>query len=76
MSNNDIKKLSKSTYVWSHIGIILFHTILAALLIATYFYDKVGINSKTLVLIIGILLLVMSLGSLAPILMNNKIIIE
>ncbi len=71
--SNDTKKISKSTYVWSHIGVIIFHTILAALLITTYFYDKLGtLDSKIIVLIIGIVLLLMSLGSLAPILMDNK----
>ena len=71
-----IKKISKSEFVWSHIAVILIHVIFATLLIATYFYKKIIIDSKILVLVIGILLLLMSLGSLAPILMSNKIMIE
>ena len=75
--DKNVKKLSKSGYVWSHIAVILIHVILASLLISTYFYKKIILDSKTLVLVIGILLLLMSLGSLAPILMtNNKILIE
>tara|TARA_Y100001972_G_C7616389_1_gene309109 strand:- start:254 stop:487 length:234 start_codon:yes stop_codon:yes gene_type:complete len=76
--SSDEKKISKSTYVWSHIAIILFHTILGLLLISTYFYPKIAnVDSKIIVLIVGILLTILSLGSLAPILMDNKkIIIE
>ena len=76
--NDDVKNLSKSTYIWSHIAVIIFHTLLGALLISTFYYNKLGnIDSKIIVLIIGIILVLMSLGSLAPILMNyNKIVIE
>lgn len=73
MNDSDTKTISRSTYVWSHIAVILFHTILGILLIITYFYDTIGkLNSKVLVFAIGIILVLMSLGSLAPILMDNK----
>ena len=77
MSNNT-KELKKSTYVWSHIGVIIFHVIIGALLVATYYRNMIfGIKSNVLVLVLGILLLVMSLGSLVPILQDyDKIIIE
>ena len=53
--------------------VIIFHTILGILLILTYFYDSLGkLKSKVLVFAIGIILVLMSLGSLAPILMDNK----
>lgn len=72
------KNLKKSTYVWSHIGVIIFHVIIGALLIATYYKNVVlGLRSNVLVLVLGILLVIMSLGSLVPILKDyDKIIIE
>ena len=73
MSDEDTKKISRSSYVWSHVAVIIFHILLAILLILTYFYDKLGkVESKTVVFVIGIVLLLMSLGSFVPILMDNK----
>jgi len=72
-TDDDTKKISKSVYVWSHIAVIIFHTLLGILLILTYFYSKLGkVDSKVIVFVIGIVLLLMSLGSLVPILMDNK----
>tara|TARA_Y100000114_G_C11596136_1_gene248109 strand:- start:61 stop:300 length:240 start_codon:yes stop_codon:yes gene_type:complete len=72
-NDDDTKRISKSTYIWSHIAVILFHTILGVLLVLTYFYDKLGkVESKVIIFAIGILLIIVSLGSLAPILMDYK----
>ena len=72
------KEVSKSAYVWGHVGSIVFHVLIASLLIALYFRDHLGSASrKTMVLILGSLLLLMSLLALIPVLMDyDKIIIE
>ena len=72
------KEISKKSYVWGHIGTILFHVLIASFLIALYFRDHIGSASrKTMVLILGSVLLIVSLLALAPILKDyDKIIIE
>ena len=72
------KEITKRTYVWAHVGTIMFHVLIGALLIALYFKDSLGAASrKTMVLILGVILVVISLLALIPILQNyNKIIIS
>ena len=73
MNDSDTKRISRATYVWSHIAVILFHIILGSILIITYFYDSIGkLKSKVIVFTVGIVLVFMSFGSLVPILMDNK----
>ena len=40
MNDSDTKTISRSTYVWSHIAVILFHTILGILLIRKNFKES------------------------------------
>ena len=72
------KEISKKSYVWGHIGTIIFHVLIASLLITLYFRDSIGSASrKTMVLILGSVLLLVSLLALAPILKDyDKIVIE
>ena len=73
-----VKEISKKSYVWGHIGTIIFHVLIAALLITLYFRDTIGrVNRKTMVLILGSILLIVSLLALAPILKDyDRIVIE
>lgn len=72
------KKITKKTYIWSHVAVILFHVLIGILLVLTYYRDKIGsFNSKTLVLVLGLILIFMSLGGLVPILKDyDQIVIE
>lgn len=72
------KEISKQSYVWGHIGTIFFHVVVASLLITLYFRESIGSASrKTMVLILGSVLLLVSLLALAPILKDyDKIVIE
>ena len=72
------KEISKDTYVWAHVGVIIFHVIIGALLITMYFKEKlVDVSRKTMVLILGSILIVVSLLGLIPILKDyGKITIE
>ena len=68
-----VKEIKKETYVWSHIGVITFHSLLAIILIMTRYYKNLfNVNSADLVMGIGILLLVVSLLGLWPILKNHE----
>ena len=68
-----VKQIKKETYVWSHVGVIVFHSLLAIILIMTRYYKNLfNINSGVLVMGIGILLLVVSLMGLWPILKNHE----
>lgn len=68
------KTVSKESYVWGHFGVIVFHTLIASLLIYLS-YAKVAEKGNTLTMrryrnilfTTGIVLLIVSLGSLAPI---------
>ena len=62
------KEVDENTYFWAHIGTILFHVILAGLLIySTYRKDVFGVNNKKFVMWCGIILLIVSLLALVPI---------
>ena len=72
------KEISKDMYVWAHVGTIMFHVLIGALLIAMYFKETLGaVSRKTMVLILGSILVVVSLLGLIPILTDyGKITIE
>ena len=74
----DVKKVKKSTYVWAHVGVIIFHVLIGALLVASRYYKKLlGLQSKNIVPVLGLILIVVSLLGLFPILKNHdKIEIE
>lgn len=73
--SDDTKKISKKTYVWAHIGTILFHTLIGILLVVLYYKDHLGkVTRQTMVLILGVILIIVSLMGLVPILKDyNKI---
>ncbi len=76
MTTKDIKK---STYVWAHVGVIIYHCFLAILLIFSQFYYRLfRISSRALVLILSTILLITSLLASIPILKQDedKIVIE
>ena len=76
MSNE--KEISKKSYVWSHVGVIIYHSLTAIVLIMSQYMRKTfGYNSRNVVIILSIILLNVSLLSLWPILKDyNKIVIE
>jgi hypothetical protein len=74
----DVKEIDKKTYVWAHIGVIIYHSLAGLLLIASKYYDPIlGVGPRTLAFIIGIVLLLTAVLSLFPILKNyDRIEIE
>ena len=72
------KKISKKTYVWAHVATIMFHVLVGALLITLYFKDSLGsVSRKTMVLILGSVLVVLSLMGLIPVLRDyDEIVIN
>ena len=73
-----VKEVKKSTYVWAHVGVIIFHVLIGTLLVASRYSDNLlGVQSKNLVFALGLVLIVVSLLGLSPILKNHdKIEIE
>lgn len=73
--SNETKKITKKTYVWAHVGTIMFHTLIGILLVVLYYKDHIGkVSRQTMVLILGVILVVVSLMGLVPILKDyNKI---
>ena len=72
------KEISKKSYVWGHVGVIIYHSLTAIVLIMSQYMRKTfGYNSRNVVIILSIILLIVSLLSLWPILKDyNKIVIE
>ena len=72
------KKVSKDSYVWGHVGVIIYHSLTALLLIATQFMKKTfGFNSRNVVIVVASVLLIVTLLSLTPILKDyDRIVIE
>ena len=72
------KEVDKSTYIWSHIAVIVFHSLIGILLISSYYANSIfGLQTTKLLLYVGWFLLIVSLLSLVPILKSyDKIIIE
>lgn len=69
------KNVSKKNYIWAHIGVIIYHVLTAILLIVSQYIKLFNLSSKTIVLILSSLLLIISLLSIIPISMNYKKII-
>ena len=72
------KDIKKSTYIWAHVGVIIYHTALAAMLLVSQFvYRAFGASSKNVVVFVAVILLLTSLLSLIPILKDyDQIVIE
>ena len=72
------KKVSKDSYVWGHVGVIIYHSLTALVLIATQFMKKTfGFNSRNVVIVVASVLLIVTLMSLTPILKDyDRIVIE
>ena len=71
------KALSRKTFLWSHVGAITFHALLAALVlwvgIVTLRSSGASPKSHSVILVVvGALLLVVSLLSLWPVLMRRQ----
>lgn len=69
------KEISKDSYVWGHVGVIIYHSLLAILLIVSQYLKKnIGRN---IVIFSALVLLITALLSLWPILKDyDKIVIE
>ena len=67
------KKVSKDSYVWGHVGVIIYHSLTALVLIMTQYMKKTfGFNSRNVVIV-----LIVTLLSLWPILKDyDRIVIE
>ena len=76
MSN--VKNVSKKSYVWGHVGVIIYHALTAIVLIVSQYVKKIiGISSRSVVIFVAALLLILTLLSIWPISKNyDKIIIE
>lgn len=72
------KKVSKDSYVWGHVGVIIYHSLTALVLISTQYMEKTfGYNSRNVVIVVSVILLIVTLLSLTPILKDyDRIVIE
>ena len=74
----ETKEISKKSYVWSHVAVIIFHTLVGLALIMNYYRTTLlGFRSKSFLLYLGWFLVILSLLSLVPILKDyDKLVIE
>lgn len=72
------KVISKDKFVWSHVGVIIYHALTAIVLIATqYTKNLFKFSSRNVVIVVSMILLIVTLLSLWPILKSyDRIIIE
>jgi hypothetical protein len=63
----ETKNISRDAYVWGHFGVILFHLIIAGILIYMSFRYPEGKNGKKYLLALGVLLGIVAILSLVPI---------
>jgi hypothetical protein len=72
------KEIERNTHIAAHVSVIVYHVLIGLLIILTRYYDRIlNINSRTLILILGVLLIVTSLLGLIPVLNKyDQIIIE
>jgi uncharacterized membrane protein len=72
------KIISKKSYIWGHVATILFHIIIACVLISVYFMKSWSRKKVDIICVsLGSILLTVSLLSFIPILTNwEKIMIE
>jgi len=67
--------VSRSAYVWSHVGIIVFHILIAVLLLFSQYRGSVGgVSPRKLVIGSAVVLLIVSLLGLIPILQKKETI--
>ena len=76
MSN--VKNISKDSYVWGHAGVIIYHSLTAIILIISQYVKKIlGFSSRSVVITLAIILLIVSLFAIWPISKDyDRIIIE
>jgi len=74
----NIKNVSKNSYVWGHVGVIIYHALTAIGLILSQYVKKIlGFSSRNVVITLSVILLIVTLLSIWPISKNyDKIIIE
>lgn len=60
------KTIKKDTYIWGHVGVIIYHVITAVILIMSQ-YLKFFTNPKIVVVTLAVILLIISLLSIIPI---------
>ena len=72
------KNVSKSTYVWAHVGTIIFHLLLAiGVWYSARYGNTFGIQQKTFLYALAGVLFIVSALSLVPILKDyDQILIE
>jgi len=75
-----VKEISKKSYVWGHVGVIIYHVITGGSIIFLTYYKKLKLNERSrkfyIALIAGLLIL-LALLSLIPVLKDyDKIEIE
>lgn len=72
------KVISKDTYVWSHVGVIIYHALTAIVLIASQYTKKLfSFSSRNVVIVVSLIFLIVTLLSLWPIFKTyDRIIIE
>lgn len=72
------KDVSKTTFVWSHVGVILFHVLLGILILYSMKAKKkvLGLKPDTMIRTTAWLLIIVSLLGLIPILANTEYTIE
>ncbi len=74
----ETKDIDKKSYIWSHVAVIIFHTLVGAAMITNYYKSRIlGVDSSTFLFYLGWFLVILSLLSLVPILKDyEKIVIE
>ena len=72
------KKISKDSYVYGHVGVIIYHALTAIIIIMAQYMKKiVGFNSRNVVIVLAVTLLIVTLLSIWPISKDyDRIIIE
>ena len=72
------KDVSKATFVWSHVAVILFHVLLGILILYSMNAKKkvLGFKPDVMIRMVAWLLIVVSLLGLVPILVNTEYTIE
>lgn len=65
------KVISRATFVWSHIGVVIFHVMVCFVIIFAAWK-----MSQTTLYVTAVVLLLVSLGSLAPILKHDTYTID
>ena len=73
-----VKYVDKKTYKWSHIGVIIYHTLTAMILLICQYYPRMLLfRPKTIVVALAAVLLITSLLAIVPIAKDyDKLIIE